>query len=311
MNALRDGIFSKDIVVTAAGERVEDYERFKASVWNSVQPADAVQEILTDDFVVNWWRRQRVRRCESAALKNRLDYLQTHDFYLRSDEIEPVKIRFQLSLERYQATTASTPSVDLNEIVTELEHVRSQLASTPLGLDFLITKVNAVKSEAESTGQMSDASEAALRAYAGLTDDFAVYCRRINWINKTESARAAERAQTGQRGGTGQINVVEPEKGKGEKGSKTEAGERSEAENRTMLVLMIESIAHQLRFRKQLLEAIEKGQGKTRFAAAVLPADSMCDRFSRAETAFDRRLYRALAALLTIKQAKDPAKILP
>jgi hypothetical protein len=310
-NALKNGFFSKDVVVTAAGERVEDFESFEAAVWDWAQPDDFMQEILTNDFVENWWRRRRVRRCESAELTNRLDNLQIQDLYLRSDEIEPVKTRFQLFLERYQAATARTPSGELNEIVTELEHTRSKLASTSLGLDFLITKVNAVKSEAQSAGQMSDASEAALRACAGLATDFAKYCRKVNLINKTESAKAAERAQAGQRGGTGQTNVVEPEKGKGDEGSKTEAGERNEAESRTMLVLMIETIELQLKGKKLLLAAIERGQGKARFAAAVLPADSTCDRFSRAETAFDRRLYRALAALLTIKQAKDPAKILP
>ena len=78
-----------------------------------------------------------------------------------------------------------------------------------------------------------------------------------------------------------------------------------------MLVLAVESVALQLRFRKGVLEGIEKWQDKTRLAAAVLPAESTCDRFSRAETVYDRRLYRALAALLTMKQAKDASKILP
>src|SRR5216684_369039 len=71
-NALKSGFFSKDVVVTAAGERVGDFESFKAAVWDWAQPDDFVQEILTNDFVENWWRRQRVRRCESAELTNRL-----------------------------------------------------------------------------------------------------------------------------------------------------------------------------------------------------------------------------------------------
>jgi hypothetical protein len=77
LNALKNGFFSKDIVVTAAGERDEDYESFKAAVWDSVQPDDALLEILTDDPVVNWWRRQRVRRSESTELNNCLGNLKT------------------------------------------------------------------------------------------------------------------------------------------------------------------------------------------------------------------------------------------
>jgi len=312
LNALKDGLFSKEVVVTAAGERIEDFEWFKASLWDSVQPDGALQEMLANDFVVNWWRRQRVRRCESAELKNRLENLQAHDFYLRSDEIEPLKIRFCLALERYQATTQSTPCGDLNEIVTELENARSQLASTSLGLEYLIKKVNAVKKEAESTGQMSHANEGALRACVGLMNDLVLYCRGINWVNKTESAKAAERAQAGKRGGTGQTKEVELEKARGDQsGGKREAREWNETDCRFMLVSMIEIVARQLKVRKRVLEGIEKWQDKTRLAAAVLPADSTCDRFSRAETAFDRRFYRALAALLTMKQAKDASKILP
>ena len=82
-----------------------------------------------------------------------------------------------------------------------------------------------------------------------------------------------------------------------------EAGEWNEADGRFVLVSAIETVAGELKVRKQVLEAIEKWGDKTRVAAAVLPADSTCDRFARAET-YDRRLYRALA-LLTMRRAKD------
>jgi hypothetical protein len=132
LNALKTGLFSRDIVVAAAGERIEDFEAFKTAIWDSVQPDGALQE-LTDDLVANGWRRQRVRRSESAELRSRLENLEIHDTYLRSDEIESLKIRFYLLLERYQALTY-TPAADANEIVMDLENARSQLASTSLGL---------------------------------------------------------------------------------------------------------------------------------------------------------------------------------
>jgi hypothetical protein len=312
LNALKNAFFSRDVVVSAAGERVEDFESLKAAVSDSVQPNGALEEMLTADLVVNWWRRQRVRRSEAAELKNRLETLNIHNTYLRSDDIEPLKIRFRLFLETYQAAAHSTPSTDPSETVTELDNARTQLASTSLGLEFLIETVNAVKSEAESMCQISDASMAALRASVGFTNDFVKYCIGVNRINKAAATKAAARARAGQRGVTGQTKEVEPDKGKGEQsGGKTEAYEWDEAGARVVLVSTIEIIARELKVRKQLFERIEKGQGETRFAAAVLPADSTADRFSRAETAFDRRFYRALAALLTMKQAKNASKILP
>lgn len=260
---------------------------------------------------MNWWRRQRVRRCESATLQNLLQDLEAHDLYLRSDEIEHLKIRFRLALEQYRAATNVIPPGDVNQIVSELENDRSQLASTPLGLEFLIKEVKSVKEEAASKGQISVASEVTLRACAGFTNDLAVCCRAINWVNKEESAKAA-RAQVKQRGGIGQTKEIEPEKAKRvQSGGQREAGEWSEAEHTFVLVSTIEDVELELKIRKQVLESIEKWQSKTRIGAAVLPADNTCDRFARAETTYDRRLYRALAALTAIKQARNASKILP
>ena len=299
-NALKNGLFAKNIVVTAAGERIADFERFTEWVWNSVDPDGAVEATVTDDYVCNWWRRQRVRRCESADIQGRIENPQIHDSYLGSDEVEALKLHFCLVLEQYQSAK-SKPSGDLSEIVTELENVRSRLASTPLGIEFLIHKVNAIKIEAESTGHISDASVAALRACAGLTDDFGLLYNAINWISKTESAKAAERARAGQPDGTGQTNEVElDDQGGGEK----EAGKRNAADAKFMLLSLIEIIVGQLNTRKQVIETIGKWQDKTLLAAAVFFTDGTADRFARAETTYDRRMYRALEALLAMKQTK-------
>ena len=303
LNALKGGCFSRDLVVTAAGESFEEFESFKTTVWKSAQPEGALQEMLTDDLVANWWRRQRVRRSESAELRSRLENLEIQSTYLRSDEIEPLKIRFYLLLERYRTTSTSTPVADINEIVTELEHARSQLASTSLGLEFLIERVNEVKGEAKSRGLLSDASLGTLRACVGLKNEFIPYLIGVNSINKTRSAKAAEAVRAGQCDAGRQTKGVEPVKGKPEpSGGEKETQDWNDADGRIMLVSVIESAAWPLQFRKKLMASIEKGQDKTRSAAAVVPTDSSFDRFSRAETAYDRRFYRALAALLTLKR---------
>jgi hypothetical protein len=309
LNSLKDAIFAKGVVVTAAGERVKDYADFKAWVWDSVHPDNALEEILTNDIVVNWWQRQRVRRCASAALENRLQNLQLHDCYLRSDDIEPVKVRFQLYLGRYETTTAATPSDDVYEIVTELENARRELASTTVGLEFLISKVHAVKREAKSGGQISNVSEVVLQACGGIVNDFALYSKTVNLINKMESAKAAERASTGGRGGAGQTK--ETARASKDDRVKRESEERTQAQGgRFVLVSLIKDLENELVLRKKLLELGEKEQRKTHFAANVLPTDSTYDRFERAETTYERRLYRALGALLTIKRGKDTSKML-
>ena len=301
-NALKNGLFAKDLVVTAAGESIEDFESFQKAVRDSIQPDGVLQELLSGDLVANSWRRQRVRRAESAELQSRLENLAMQDTFLRSDEIESLKIRFYLLLQRYQALSKA-PALDANEIIMELENARSQLASTSYGLEFLIERVNEVKGEVKSTGQMSDASLGTLRACVGIMNDRISSCIGVNLVNKARSAKAAEAARAGQGDGGSQNKGVEPAKGKPEpSGGEKETQERNEAEGKTMLLYAIKSVAWPLQFRKKLRASIEKGQSETRSAGAVVPTDSSSDRFSRAETAYDRRFYRALAALLTLKR---------
>jgi hypothetical protein len=145
----------------------------------------------------------------------------------------------------------------------------------------------------------------ALYACAGLENDLTTIVGCINGINITDS-KAAERVHAGQRGGIGQTKEVENEKDKRVQGAgQREAGDWDKEGGRFMLVSVIEMIARELKFRKQVLEGIEKSYDKTRVASSVLPDDGTCDRFARAETAYDRRLYRALAALHAMKPAKD------
>jgi hypothetical protein len=194
----------------------------------------------------------------SAALQNHLENLRFYDFCcMRSDEIEPVKLRFHFLLRGYQAMTTSTPSEEVNEIVTELENARMQLSSTVLGLQFLINKVGAVKAEAEWTGQISEKSERTLSACAGLLNNHVQYCLGINRVNKIETAKAAERARAGQSGGAGQTRATDPDKTKADQRGEREVRESNQVAREDLLVCMIEAIARELSHRQQLLLQIE------------------------------------------------------
>jgi hypothetical protein len=57
------------------------------------------------------------------------------------------------------------------------------------------------------------------------------------------------------------------------------------------------------------LEYAEKWEAKTRSAAAIFPAEGS-DRFLRAETTIERRMYRALVMLLALKSKSDMPKML-
>jgi hypothetical protein len=307
LNALKDGLYSKELVVTAIGESAEEFERIHNWVWNSVQPEDALEAIYTEDVVQNWWRRQRVRRSESAEIQNRAETKETYDTYLH-DEVESLKLRFQFRLEQYKSTTPSTPSGDREQIVNELENVRSQLAATPAGLEFLIERVTKVQKKAKNTGQMSPASEVDLRACGGFMNDPVQAAIEVNWCNKALLSRATdERGPDGQRRGFGQTQRVEPKKAEGDQNeAKKGAEEVSEQEKDTLKAALASTIGvvkFLLTDRKQLLEHLEQRQRETRRASAVLPDDRTWNRFERAEKRYNRSLQRAMEALQARKKA--------
>ena len=72
-NSVKDGVFSRGVVIERLGEKREDLESVKKWFWDFFQPSNSVEQMLVSDFVENWWRRERVRREEEPELQNRLE----------------------------------------------------------------------------------------------------------------------------------------------------------------------------------------------------------------------------------------------
>lgn len=301
-NALKQGLFSTAIVVEAAGERVEDYKSLQAAVWEWCWPENVVQEILANDVVVNCWRRERVRRCEAAAVVSRVSDHVANSTFLHSNPVEQLTFKFCNALEQYNEHRKRNPGVICpNQIVIELENMRRALMATSFGVKFLINKVHVVKNDVKATGVLSSESEAMLRACVGSTNIFALYFRVLDYLIKKESANSGQAPEPcdSEETNADQETTEKPQ-------SDLEPEAEQEIKPRKLLILTIKTIESQLRMRQNLLEAVEKEQRDSRFAAVGLPEDSSGDRFTRAETAYDRRMYRALAALVTIKNEVPP-----
>jgi hypothetical protein len=80
---------------------------------------------------------------------------------------------------------------------------------------------------------------------------------------------------------------------------------QTEAElSRQVLIEALKIPIQELKVRKQIVEGLEESRVGRRLAEAILPVDGS-DRFSRAETALERRMYRALAMLMAIRESRD------
>jgi hypothetical protein len=342
LNALKDGLFSKDIVIKSAGERKEDFERLKKEMWDLFQPASALEEMLVADIVENWWRRQRVRRAESADLKNRLDTSWIRDKLRSSDEVESLKATFFDLLRSYVMALRSQPSQYPSAITAKLEGVRQQLAGTSLGVEFLISLMKGVDSEAQEKGQVSLESEAMISACCGFGNEIGRMCLQVNSINirelrKTsgsppyngdsdwdEVRRVAQQLKSivaqNRRKATTETKKSQSDENEGSSAEQSAQVKKTESNgteeegfkfDKNMGAQMLSGVIKeaQLKFRKQSLTFAEKFETETRRAASIFPAEAS-DRFLRAETTIERRMYRALVMLLALRSESDVSKML-
>lgn len=339
LNALKDGLFSTAIVVESAGERLEDFEQFKKQMWDHFRPESPLEEMLVTDLIESRWRLQRVRRAEYLTLKTRLETSWVRNKLRRSEELESLKGRFFNLWEKYVLLSSSQVQQDALEMTPELEEVRRQLASTSEGLEFLIKQMKKLEEAARSRGYLSSESALLMLACCGFGNDFARIAVQLNSMNmkiaskeksdtskddssKDEAIRLIRELQSKmkQNRTTSKATPRGPRRGENRESQSADQGMKErdiEAELRDaadlnvwVLAGAIENATSSLRLRKKLLSPTEEWENQTSKATAIVPADAS-DRFSRAETALERRMYRALGMLLAMREGASRGPQLP
>lgn len=93
-NAVKDAIFSSEIVVESAGESLGDFEKLRNELWDYLQPQTPIEQMLATDVIENRWRLQRVRRAEMLALKARVEGSWIQDELAQSEQLDSLKVDF-------------------------------------------------------------------------------------------------------------------------------------------------------------------------------------------------------------------------
>ncbi len=297
-NALSFGLSSKDIIVDSAGERPEDFEALKARMWDFFNPVDSLEEMLVTDIVENYWRRRRVRRCETAELNNKFRAQEIREGLERAARLETVRFEFSRSLRVLLRTADQGLYWD--------DGPREELASSSLGMDELIMWMFDVEEQVTADGYMSKRSDEIMEA-CGINHPTRWHCRLISsWAEKElretpEGEVRDESISANQEAADTDQCTIKNEKPK---------QRRRKPQQSKELLKQIRKVIASLEERQRTLESVEQMEASARAAEALLPADSV-DRFSRAETAFERRMYRALGALLSLRGAAGSGMKLP
>ncbi len=319
LNALKNGLFSTAIVVEGAGERLEDFERFKKQMWDHFQPGTQLEEMLVTDFIESRWRLQRIRRAESEDLKNRIENFRIQTELQGIEEwesLEFLKTRFLNLCKAYAGEVTPAARKDVFWFYPELEEFRRKLSGRSEGVQFLIDQMKDLEERVRSTGFISLENALLMLACCGVYNEAARWCFHNNWLastGKSETDPDHSSKKTNQIGETWEPGAAAkcPRDDANEypqPAAKTSTGKSVEAPPadthelaRRLLAFGIDWSIRFLMERKKLLLLAEEQKEKALENAVIVSVDAS-QRFSRAETALERRMYRALTMLLAVRQ---------
>jgi hypothetical protein len=339
-NATKDGIFSTQLVVESAGERIQDFEKLRDELWQALQPQTTLQRMLAIDVIENRWKMQRVRRAETLALQARVEDSWIQDELHQSAQLDNLKAEFFKNYGEYIRLSTPRVTPDAFDLQLQMEAVRSKLAATSRGLEFLIGLAEKVEQEALSAPYLSWGSVVLIFACVGFGNDAARICEKLNLVNiqvnKMESAdsRKKQKPQSGigenpnvEEGETNKLTDEklrerafellrweQQQKRKSDKQTGDDKKSRSDTERKSekaettnaptpeawFLAQAVREAILSLKITLQLVSQQEKLDEKARKNDAIVPLAG-ADRFLRAESVFERRMYRALSLLLAMR----------
>ncbi len=97
MNAVEHGFRSRDVVVPMLGESTEGFSDFFTAVVDDLNPQNAVQSLLAEEFAANFWRLRRARRLQTGV-----ELPVTHDLHHTTTAARQSKGTAQFNHSHYQ-----------------------------------------------------------------------------------------------------------------------------------------------------------------------------------------------------------------
>jgi hypothetical protein len=71
-NAIRHGVFSKDLITSDGKESVAEYQELLNNLITSLAPSDQMEYLLVEKIAVDFWRLKRLLRFESGSIFKRI-----------------------------------------------------------------------------------------------------------------------------------------------------------------------------------------------------------------------------------------------
>ena len=238
-----------------------EFENLLTQLWNEFDPQTTLEDMLVEEIAFCYRRLRRVKRYKIGEIRKQLDTIR-----LQAEIDSIIGENNTQHFSRIPEFPDGAPNV-LNE------STREKMMRDSRGLQHLIEILNRLLAEVEQIGYLSESGTELLKdnfgcEKGGLTNEcFAMteIAKRIQEQNKSD-ANQTDTTLTPEECKTDIFNLLEDELGK-------------------------------LSYLKELTEKKEKLELEAQITSRSLPREQAMDKIIRYETAFDRKLYRAMDQL--------------
>ena len=205
LNAIKSGLFCRDLVIASLGERQEDFDVLLSGLQDLFPPRDVLIRFFLRDLAGMLWRIQRVRRYETAEIRKRCDTARYRRAHEKLSEVTSLKIRFLLDVA--ELWTSAPRSVERRALLVSLDEIRKQLERTSLGLDFLLEQVERIKQMVEREGYISAQNAELMTGLWGIGEPYVEWIGVVNEAAKAETEKFKNDEQADQPGSSRQSRL--------------------------------------------------------------------------------------------------------
>jgi len=130
-NAVKHGIFAKDLLITAGDgkEDAQEYQELLNGIILSLNPVGQMECLLVEKIAVDYWRLRRVLRFESGSIRKILD-MAINDYYEKADYFGNKEHKTNDEIDEEIAKCLEKKDKDIQKRIAGLEQqkLRNRLA---------------------------------------------------------------------------------------------------------------------------------------------------------------------------------------
>ena len=270
-NAIKSGLFSRELVVAAAGERQEDFDALLSGLRNQFPAQDFLIAFLTGDLAKTIWGLQRLDVYQTAEIRKQCNTARCRRGLEKVAEVDTLKARF---IRDHGVLFAGAPlPADRVALSVSLEKTRKQLEQTSMGIEFLLEQIEGIQKEIERDGYLPRLALDLLANVCGIGDEHIKY---VNWAN----------------------GLAETEM---EKFNTAEKADKTKFEKyKRLLSDLLKSKMETMRAMKKVVKNLESAEEEDYLASLVMPSTEAVEKIGRVDARLRRNFHKTLDILLDV-----------